>query len=89
MSHSSILEYLAEISKTYFKTSKLRKSDLLGHAVQITGLHRKSIIRHLAEDPRKTAERADPELKRPILKNSSCIISPFSGNPWTEYPPDG
>ena len=48
MSYSSILEYLAQIAKTYFKSSKLRKTELLGHACQITGFHRKSIIRHLS-----------------------------------------
>ena len=47
MSYSSIVEYFAQLAKSYFKSGKKKKSNLLDHAVKITGFHRKSIIRHM------------------------------------------
>lgn len=48
MSYSSIIEYLASLSKHYFVATKSEKSKLLSHASKVTGLHRKSIIRKLS-----------------------------------------
>ncbi|MBF0301394.1 MAG: integrase [Oligoflexia bacterium] len=45
MSYDSILEYLNALSKIYFSASKKEKTKLLNHAIQVTKLHRKSIIR--------------------------------------------
>ena len=47
MSYQSILEYLAELSKSYFQADKIRKSQFLDHAELITKYNRKSIIRVL------------------------------------------
>ena len=48
MSYSSILQYLAKLSKIYTKSGKKEKTHLLDHACQMTGFHRKSIIRHIS-----------------------------------------
>ncbi|MCY4523349.1 MAG: transposase family protein, partial [Halobacteriovoraceae bacterium] len=64
MSYPSILEYLAEISKNYFKSTKSGKTNLLGHAVQITGFHRKSIIRHLTRRPGKDGRKGRSGAKK-------------------------
>ena len=45
MSYDSILEYLKALSNIYFNSSKKEKTKLLNHAIQVTKLHRKSIIR--------------------------------------------
>lgn len=47
MSYQSILEYIHSLSKIYFIASKKEKSNMLGHAVKVTGYNRKSIIRKL------------------------------------------
>lgn len=47
MSYSAIIEYIEALSQIYFKSSKNKKGQLLDHASQITGQHRKSLIRKL------------------------------------------
>lgn len=47
MSSISRSEYLLEVQKQYRGASKAQKSGLLSAAVVVTGLHRKSLIRHL------------------------------------------
>ena len=64
MSYYSILEYLAEIAKNYFKSNKKEKSRLLSHAIQITGLHRKSIIKHIARKAFKNGRKGRSGAKK-------------------------
>jgi len=47
MSYRSILEYIHSLAKIYFKASKKDKGKMLDHATQVTGLHRKSLMRLL------------------------------------------
>ena len=48
MSYHAILEYLIKVSHIYFKSDKKQKGWLLDHASQITGFHRKALIRRIA-----------------------------------------
>jgi hypothetical protein len=50
MSYPAIKEYLNALAKHYFGSNKNKKTDLLNHASQITGLHRKSLIRWLGKN---------------------------------------
>ena len=84
MSYFAILEYLKKLAQIYLSANKKSKSELLDQACQMSGFHRKSIIRHIIA---RMVERADPRQKNTILQTFSSLISPFSGNPWTEYPP--
>ena len=47
VSYPAILEYLSQLSQVYFKSDLKKKSQLLDDAVQITGFHRKSLVRSL------------------------------------------
>ena len=47
MSYHSILDYINELAKLYFEAKRMKKTQMLDHATQITGLHRKTIIRQL------------------------------------------
>ena len=47
MSYHSILEYINELAKFYFACQKAKKTEMLNHATEVTGLHRKTLIRQL------------------------------------------
>ena len=47
MSYPAIIEYLQALAKIYFKSKRDKKTQLLDHASQVTGHHRKSLIRIL------------------------------------------
>ena len=47
MSYHTILEYINELSKYYFEAQRVKKTQMLDHATEVTGLHRKTIIRQL------------------------------------------
>jgi len=64
MSYPAILEYLSKISQIYLKSDKKKKSQLLDHASQITGFHRKALIRKIAHHRLSTpSERKKPGAK--------------------------
>ena len=48
MSEHAILESLIKVSQIYFKSDRKKKGWLLDHASQITGFHRKALIRRIA-----------------------------------------
>ncbi len=47
MSYHTILEYINELAKYYFEAQRVKKTQMLDHATEVTGLHRKTIIRQL------------------------------------------
>ena len=47
VSYPAIIEYLQALAKIYFESKRDKKTQLLDHASQITGRHRKSLIRTL------------------------------------------
>ena len=64
MSYHAILEYLAKISQIYFKSDKKKKSQLLDHASQITGFHRKALIRRIGlHRPPSSPQKKKPGAK--------------------------
>ena len=64
MSYPSILQYLAKLSKIYTKSEKKEKTRLLDHASQMTGFHRKSIIRHIAHKDAKNGRKGRSGAKK-------------------------
>ena len=84
MSYSSIVEYFAQLAKSYFKSEKKKKSNLLDHAVKITGFHRKSIIRHMirrmAAIGLKQSRKGQIRGKKTLYRGSSApSYCPFVG----------
>ena len=64
MSYHAILEYLAKVSQIYFQSDKKQKSRLLNHACEITGFHRKALIRRIAlHRPPPTPPKKKPGAK--------------------------
>ena len=68
MTRGSVMEYLEAIRERYAKADRKEKGRLLDEAAQVTGRHRKSLIRALRTrpgpspgknrlDPRSTARR--------------------------------
>ncbi len=51
VSYPAIIEYLQALAKIYFNSKKDKKTQLLNDASQITGHHRKSLIRILNSSP--------------------------------------
>ena len=47
MSYQTIIEYLQALAKSYFRSDKVNKTNLLNHACRVTGLHRKTLIKRL------------------------------------------
>lgn len=58
MSSISRKEYLCEVSKQYKVASKSEKGTLLASAEVVTGMHRKSLIRHLGKPVRHTKHQS-------------------------------
>ncbi len=77
LSYQSIIEYFKTLSKIYWTSDKIKKTNLLNHAVEITGFHRKSILRNLSSisqthESQKSKcgakKKYDPELLLPFIK---------------------
>ena len=65
MSYHAILEYLEKISQIYLKSeNKKQKSQLLDHATQITGFHRKALIRNIGTRQARLSSKNKPGAKK-------------------------
>ena len=62
MTRGGVKEYLEAIRERYIKADRKEKGRLLDEAVQVTGLHRKSLIRSLKirPDPKRGGKRPRP-----------------------------
>ena len=72
MSDHAILESLIKVSPIYFKSDRKKKGWLLDHASQITGFHRKALIRRIAlhhdpPAPQKKKSGAKARYPGPLL----------------------
>ena len=64
MSYFAILEYLKKLAQIYLNSNKKGKSLLLNQACQMTGFHRKSIIRHIGRKELKNGRKGRSGAKK-------------------------
>lgn len=79
MTHASVREYVMAIRARYLKASKAEKGLILNEATQVTGYHRKAIIRLLRPKGPQTPSRRGrarvygPDLIEPLLSASGGL----------------
>ena len=70
VSYQAILEYLKELSQIYFSANKIRKTQLLDDAAEITKRHRKSIIRFINRQRHQKASQGHNKAgARPVYQH--------------------